>query len=117
MQTATSMQPTRARITDRGRAPAAKLAPTMIEKATAAAGAMWVMDWNRTSLSPIASRARPGDGLLCATARLLLGGDLPPRQPPRTVYRRRAGNQAGPGRAATSGARGARFSACAAAAR
>src|SRR5213592_3604932 len=69
---ATSRQPTSARITDSGRAPAAKLAPTMIENATAAAGAMWVIDWNRTSLRPIASRARPGDELLRATARLLL---------------------------------------------
>src|SRR5215204_5423602 len=74
---ATSRQPTRAKITDRGRAPAAKLAPTMIEKATAAAGAIWVIDWNRTSRRPIASRARLGDGPFCAMARLL-------RRPPTT---------------------------------
>ncbi len=62
METATSRQPTSANSTDSGSAPAAKLAPTMIEKATAAAGAIWVMDWNRTSRRPMASRARPGVG-------------------------------------------------------
>src|SRR5215212_11825079 len=74
---ATSRQPTRAKITERGRAPLAKLAPTMIEKATAAAGAIWVIDWNRTSRRPIASRARLGDGPFCTMARLL-------RRPPTT---------------------------------
>src|SRR5215211_5323419 len=83
---ATSRQPTRAKITDRGRAPAAKLAPTMIEKATAAAGAMWVIDWNRTSRRPMASRARPGDGSFRAMSRLLRR--LPPAgQARRTVNR------------------------------
>src|SRR4030095_14387154 len=77
IEMATSRQPTRAKITDRGRAPLAKLAPTMIEKATAAAGAIWVIDWNRTSRRPIASRARLGDGPFCAMARLL-------RRPPTT---------------------------------
>jgi hypothetical protein len=33
----------------------------MIEKAAAAAGAMWVIDWNSTSRSPIADRASPCD--------------------------------------------------------
>ena len=31
-----------------------------IERAVATAGAMWVMDWNRTSVSPIAPRSSPG---------------------------------------------------------
>src|SRR6266508_239474 len=52
-----------------GSAPAPKGDPTMIEKATAAAGAMCVMDWNRTSRSPIASRASSVDG--CKVAHLL----------------------------------------------
>src|SRR4030095_583349 len=77
IETATSRQATRAKTTDRGRAPLAKLSPTMIETAPAAAGAMWVIDWNRTSRRPIASRARLGDGPFCAMARLL-------RRPPTT---------------------------------
>ena len=40
-----------------GSAPAAKLAPTMMENATAAPGAMCVIDWNRTSRRPMALRA------------------------------------------------------------
>ena len=59
IEIATSRQPTSAKITESGRAPEAKFAPTMIEKATAAAGAMCVTDWN-TSRRPIASRLRPG---------------------------------------------------------
>src|SRR5574341_919005 len=45
--------------TPSGSEPPANGAPTMIENATAAAGAMWVMDWNSTSRSPIAERASP----------------------------------------------------------
>src|SRR6266487_4929465 len=78
METATSRQATSASTTARGSAPPANWAPTMIEKATAAAGAMCVIDWNRTSLRPIASRARPVDGLLCAMAHLLVGRLAPP---------------------------------------
>jgi len=73
METATSRQATSASTTARGSAPPANWAPTMIEKATAAAGAMCVIDWNRTSLRPIASWARPVDGLDCAMAHLPVG--------------------------------------------
>ena len=62
MEIATSRQPISARMTASGRAPPANPAPAMIENATAAAGAMWVIDWNRTSRSPMASRARPVEG-------------------------------------------------------
>src|SRR5213080_2351258 len=59
---ATSRHPISARMTASGSAPPANPAPAMIENATAAAGAMWVIDWNRTSRSPMASRARPTEG-------------------------------------------------------
>ncbi len=42
-----------------GRAPEAKFAPTIMEKATAAAGAMCLTDWKNTSRRPIASRTSP----------------------------------------------------------
>src|SRR6266508_3602589 len=57
MEIATRRQPTRAKITESGSAPPAKLAPITMVMATAAAGAMWVIDWKRTSRSPIAPRA------------------------------------------------------------
>src|SRR5438132_11192996 len=94
---ATSRQPISARITARGNAPAAKDAPRTIEKATAAAGAMCVTDWKNTSRSPIASRARPGDGMgggagVVRSTMLLLGLGyrmavviLPPEAPQRKV--------------------------------
>src|SRR5688572_6104698 len=59
MQKATQRHATRATRTESGSAPPAKFAPTMMEKATATAGAMCVMDWNRTSRRPMASRASP----------------------------------------------------------
>ncbi|WP_240362214.1 MULTISPECIES: hypothetical protein [unclassified Streptomyces] len=40
--------------------PPAKAAPDGMDAATAAAGAMAVMLWNRTSRSPTASRRSPG---------------------------------------------------------
>ena len=43
-------------------APPAKAMPPTMENATAAAGAMWVIDWKRTSRRPMASRARPSVG-------------------------------------------------------
>jgi hypothetical protein len=64
MEMATRRQPTRAKITESGSAPPAKLAPITMVMATAAAGAMWVIDWNSTSRSPMAPRASwfPGGG-------------------------------------------------------
>src|SRR6266516_2344427 len=93
MEMATSRQATSARITASGRAPPANCAPTMIEKATAAAGAIWVIDWNRTSLRPIASRARPVDGLVFAMTHLLVGRLPPPYRHRRNGGPRPTGNQ------------------------
>src|SRR6266508_2389621 len=63
MEIATRRQPTRAKITESGSAPPAKLAPITMVMATAAAGAMWVIDWKSTSRSPMAPRASwfPGE--------------------------------------------------------
>ncbi|GAA2199419.1 hypothetical protein GCM10009787_46280 [Streptomyces bangladeshensis] len=52
-------QATRAISTASGRLPPAKAAPDGIDAATAAAGAIAVMLWNRTSRNPIASRRSP----------------------------------------------------------
>ena len=38
--------------------PPAKSVAAPSERAVATAGAMWVIDWNRTSVSPIAFRSR-----------------------------------------------------------
>ena len=57
MEMATRRQPTRAKITESGSAPPAKLAPITMVMATAAAGAMCVIDWNSTSRIPMAPRA------------------------------------------------------------
>ncbi len=40
--------------------PPAKVVAAPIDRAVATAGAMWVIDWNRTSGSPIASRSSDG---------------------------------------------------------
>jgi hypothetical protein len=62
IELATNRQAMSASSTPKGSAPPANGAPTMIEKATAAAGAMWVMDWNSTSRRPMAERASSRDG-------------------------------------------------------
>ena len=47
-----------ARTTASGVLPPAKSVAAPMDRAVATAGAMWVMDWNRTSVSPIAFRSR-----------------------------------------------------------
>jgi hypothetical protein len=59
IELATSRHATRASSTASGSAPPAKVAPTAIDSATAPAGAMEVIDWNRTSRRPMAPLARP----------------------------------------------------------
>src|SRR5437588_3299116 len=62
MEHATNRHATMAMITASGVAPPPKVIPNGIENTTAAAGAMWVIDWKRTSRRPMASRARPSPG-------------------------------------------------------
>ena len=50
----------RARTTASGVLPPANSVAAPSDRAVATAGAMWVMDWNRTSVSPIAPRSSPG---------------------------------------------------------
>src|SRR6267378_487383 len=57
MLTATNRQAISASNTASGMLPPAYGTPTMMEKATAAAGAMWVMDWNRVGAKPTAFRS------------------------------------------------------------
>src|SRR2546425_330854 len=57
MLTATNKQAISASSTASGMLPPAYGTPTMMENATAAAGAMWVMDWNRVGASPTAFRS------------------------------------------------------------
>src|SRR5207302_8599284 len=59
---ATNRHATMARITASGVAPPPDVIPNGIENTTAAAGAMCVIDWKRTSRRPMASRARPSVG-------------------------------------------------------
>ena len=59
MLTAQNKQATRANITASGSEPAANATPAGMDAAIAAPGAMSVMDWNRTSRSPMAFRRRP----------------------------------------------------------
>ena len=50
-----------ANTSESGVIPPANAVAAPIEIAVATAGAMWVIDWNRTSVRPIALDARPGD--------------------------------------------------------
>src|SRR5580692_6607296 len=59
MLTAQNKQATRANTTASGSEPAANATPAGMDAAIAAPGAMSVMDWNRTSRSPMAFRRRP----------------------------------------------------------
>src|SRR5438132_14232482 len=45
--------------TARGVLPPANSVAAPSDRAVATAGAMWVIDWNRTSVSPMALRSRP----------------------------------------------------------
>ena len=56
MLMATNRHATNASRTASGVAPPAYVTAKMMENATAAAGAMWVIDWNRTGARPTASR-------------------------------------------------------------
>src|SRR4051794_25328969 len=59
--------------------PPANAVAAPIERAVATAGAMCVIDWNRSSGSPIASRSRPLSAVVDATETLL---SLSPLTPP-----------------------------------
>ena len=59
MLTAQNKHATRANTTASGSEPAANATPAGMEAAIAAPGAISVMDWNRTSRSPMAFRRRP----------------------------------------------------------
>src|SRR5690348_15481014 len=60
MDDAENRQATSAISTASGIEPPAKPAPAGIDAVTAAAGAMPVIDWNRTSRNPMAFARRPG---------------------------------------------------------
>jgi hypothetical protein len=57
-----------ARTTASGVLPPANNVAAPRERAVATAGAMWVIDWNRTSVSPIAFRSRPRESVVDATS-------------------------------------------------
>src|SRR5947207_2216558 len=56
-----------ARTTANGVLPPANSVAAPSDRAVATAGAMWVMDWNSTSVSPIAFRSRPRESVEDAT--------------------------------------------------
>src|SRR2546422_3396192 len=92
---ATQAQPTRASSTESGRAGPANWIDTKIENAIAAPGAMWVIAWNRTCGSPIASRrSSPGalPASMFASSSVLSGAILRPGRrivnPPAADHRR-----------------------------
>src|SRR5687768_15829240 len=70
-----------ARTTERGALPPANSVAAPIERAVATAGAMWVMDWNRTSVSPMAPRSR-----VCSPG-LDADEDIVPPSPPACAAR------------------------------
>src|SRR5258706_1457444 len=57
-----------ARTTASGVLPPANSAAAPRERAVATAGAIWVIDWNRTSVSPIAFRSRPRESVVDVTS-------------------------------------------------
>src|SRR5215470_5329739 len=72
MLSASNTQATRAIIIDRGNDPPAALTPIGRAKATAAAGAMSEMDWNKTSGNPMAFRRNPVSAVAVVVASALL---------------------------------------------
>ena len=64
--------PTKAMSTASGSAPAAKAAPSGIEAAMAAAGAIEVIDWNSTPGRPTASRSSGATVVVCVAKVLTL---------------------------------------------
>src|SRR6188472_540120 len=69
IENAVNRTATSASTTARGVSPSAYVVANPIDRATATAGAMNVIDWNRTSVSPIALRCSPAD--CCAMGSLL----------------------------------------------